>query len=173
MEMSMEARFERYCDGVESTLMHADREQPARWYLKGLMLPGKRKSVEPMAARVMPQLIDEAELVWWIVDDTGFPKKGGHSVGVRGGTRVWWGEHQPLAAADRHRDGARTRAHHHCAKGNENSTPFDLGDSSSAGLAVANGIGGVGCGKPHGCPSDIVRLQTIDRIRPLQSKRRN
>ncbi len=53
MGMSLERRFERYCDGIVSSLMHADREQPARWYMKGLMLPGKRKSVEPMAARVL------------------------------------------------------------------------------------------------------------------------
>jgi SRSO17 transposase len=116
MGLSLEARFEKYCDTVVSTLMHADREQPARWYIKGLMLPGERKSVEPMAARVQPQkvrsahqsmhhlvsdaawndeamfsavagavlpkLVGEDVPVHWIVDDTGFPKKGTHSVGV-------------------------------------------------------------------------------------------
>src|SRR5271155_1199769 len=82
----------------------------------GLMLPGDRKSVEPMAARIEPRRVgalhqamhhlvanapwsDDALLAavrdWalpaieaggpiraWIVDDTGFPKKGKHSVGV-------------------------------------------------------------------------------------------
>ena len=33
---------------------HADRRGPLRGYLTGLMLPGERKSVEPMAARVDP-----------------------------------------------------------------------------------------------------------------------
>ena len=41
-------------------LSHADRETPARWYLKGLMLPGGRKSVEPMAARVHPEDVPSA-----------------------------------------------------------------------------------------------------------------
>jgi len=116
MRLSLEARFERYCDAMVATMMHADREQPGRWYLKGLVLPGGRKSVEPMAARVQPQrvrsahqsmhhLVAEAQWsdaamlatvakavlpklvcgeapVFWIVDDTGLPKKGKHSVGV-------------------------------------------------------------------------------------------
>ena len=111
--MGLEARFERYCTAIVGTLAHVDRAQPARWYLKGLMLPGDRKSVEPMAARVQPGNVrsahqsmhhlvadaawsDEAMLqsvakcvlpklamadepVRWIVDDTGFPKKGKHS----------------------------------------------------------------------------------------------
>ena len=116
MGLSLGARFERYCDKIVAALMHADRAQPARWYLKGLMLPGGRKSVEPMAARVQPKQVrsahqsihhlvaeapwsDEALLsavaesvlpklmreevpVHWIIDDTGLPKKGKHSVGV-------------------------------------------------------------------------------------------
>ena len=116
MSRSLESRFELYCDQLTDALQHADRAEPARWYLKGLLLEGGRKSIEPMAARVQPDNVraahqsmhhfvsqaawsDEAMLsttarsvvpalvaqgdpVHWIIDDTGFPKKGSHSVGV-------------------------------------------------------------------------------------------
>src|ERR1017187_7759773 len=109
-------RFAAYLDSLVRAAGHADRAVPLQSYCTGLLLPGERKSVEPLAARLAPDDVrrvhqslhhfianapwsDEALLetvrhsvlpmmerngpmVAWIVDDTGFPKKGAHSVGV-------------------------------------------------------------------------------------------
>ena len=111
-----EARFAAYLDEIASVLGHAGRAAAARAYCTGLLLPGARKSVEPMAARiepgrvgarhqslyhvvakaewsdaallaavrggVLPALERHGPVRYWIVDDTGFPKQGVHSVGV-------------------------------------------------------------------------------------------
>jgi SRSO17 transposase len=110
------SRFSAYIERLGSALGHADRVEPLRAYLTGLLLPGERKSVEPMAAKVDPRRVSArhqsmhhfvASAGWdaeallrvardyaleqlerhgavaaWIVDDTGMPKKGTHSVGV-------------------------------------------------------------------------------------------
>ena len=115
-ETARAQRFAAYVDRLASGLGHRDRHEPLRAYVTGLCLPGARKSVEPMAARVDPQHVRArhqsmhhfvADAPWdaaavlrvarewvlapmarhggvgaWIVDDTGFPKKGQHSVGV-------------------------------------------------------------------------------------------
>jgi SRSO17 transposase len=60
MGCGVESRFEQYAEKMVQALGHADRATPARWYLRGLMLPGQRKSVEPMAARVHPQDVGSA-----------------------------------------------------------------------------------------------------------------
>ena len=57
---TLEGRFEEYGERIGAALAHADRRLPAQWYLRGLMLPGGRKSVEPMAARVQPQNVRSA-----------------------------------------------------------------------------------------------------------------
>jgi SRSO17 transposase len=48
------ARFAAYVKGLASVVGHADRSGPLRDYCTGLMLPGDRKSVEPMAAKTAP-----------------------------------------------------------------------------------------------------------------------
>jgi SRSO17 transposase len=48
------SRFARYVEGLTSVIGHADRAGPLRDYCTGLMLPGERKSVEPMAAKTAP-----------------------------------------------------------------------------------------------------------------------
>ena len=110
------ARFEAYLERLSLAVRHADRREPLRAYLTGLLLPGERKSVEPIAAKLDPLHVRArhqslhhfvAEAPWsewellqvardyalaalerhgpiaaWVVDDTGLPKKGSHSVGV-------------------------------------------------------------------------------------------
>jgi len=54
---SPEARFERYLASFSDVLGHADRMEPFHDYCTGLVLPGDRKSVEPLAAMLAPERI--------------------------------------------------------------------------------------------------------------------
>ncbi len=47
-------RLAAYLDHVARATGHRDRADPFKNYCKGLLLPGERKSVEPMAARLAP-----------------------------------------------------------------------------------------------------------------------
>ena len=47
-------RFETYVNELVSVIGHADRAVPLHDYCTGLLLPGERKSVEPMAALTAP-----------------------------------------------------------------------------------------------------------------------
>ena len=42
-------------EGLANAAGHADRHTPLKNYFTGLLLPGDRKSVEPMAARLAPR----------------------------------------------------------------------------------------------------------------------
>src|ERR1700694_742600 len=53
-EETSASRFACYVVGLASVLGHADRIGPLRDYCTGLILPGERKSVEPMAAKTAP-----------------------------------------------------------------------------------------------------------------------
>ena len=55
--MPMKKRFDAYLSRLCEVLGHADRDEPMREYCTGLMLPLKRKSVEPIAAHVGPQAV--------------------------------------------------------------------------------------------------------------------
>ena len=55
-----ESRFASYVEHIASTLGHADRRTPFRSYCAGLILPGDRKSVEPIAARIEPSRVQGA-----------------------------------------------------------------------------------------------------------------
>jgi SRSO17 transposase len=50
-------RFAAYIEGLAEAAGHADRNVPLKNYCTGLLLPGERKSVEPMAARLAPDSV--------------------------------------------------------------------------------------------------------------------
>ena len=49
-----EAELERWLGPFLARLRRKEQRRWAPFYLKGLILPGERKSVEPMAGRVAP-----------------------------------------------------------------------------------------------------------------------
>lgn len=104
------AEFDRWLAPFLLEFSHEAQQKWAPTYLRGLLGPGDRKSIEPMAARVCPgetqQLHHFVSTSTWdiaghervllekaaqlvggpdahlIIDDTGMPKKGKHSAGV-------------------------------------------------------------------------------------------
>ena len=51
---AQQKRFAAYLDRLAQAAGHLDRTVPLKSYCTGLLLPGERKSVEPMAARLCP-----------------------------------------------------------------------------------------------------------------------
>ena len=51
---AQQKRLAAYLDSLAQAAGHSDRVVPFKAYCTGLLLPGERKSVEPMAARLAP-----------------------------------------------------------------------------------------------------------------------
>src|SRR5258705_13885924 len=48
------SRFAEYVEHLSEVIGHVDRHGPLASYCTGLLLPGGRKSVQPVAARIAP-----------------------------------------------------------------------------------------------------------------------
>ncbi len=102
-------RLEQFLVDLLEPVGRSERRHWGEVYVRSLLLDGERKSIEPLATRLpegnvqaMQQFIGQSpwewNLVWerlgkrmtaelepdpaWVVDDTGFPKQGRHSVAV-------------------------------------------------------------------------------------------
>lgn len=104
-----ERRLHQFLDELVSRMGRAERQHWASMYIRGLLLDGERKSIEPMAARLpgadvqaLRQFVNQSPWPWepvqealtgavvdallpeavYLLDATSFPKQGTHSVGV-------------------------------------------------------------------------------------------
>ena len=100
--------FAEFMTPLTATVGRTERRVAATRYIEGLLIPGQRKSIEPMAERLgvnsqsLQQFVTDSpwsdDAMWtairrevipslepieaWIVDETGWLKQGQHSVGV-------------------------------------------------------------------------------------------
>ncbi len=112
----LDRKLSGFIESMVAEMGRPERRRAMKWYIVGLLLDGERKSIEPMAARLvdseseiqaMRQRLQQAVTVatWgddelfrrlalkldgelpgveaMVIDDTGLPKKGIHSVGVQ------------------------------------------------------------------------------------------
>ena len=101
-------RFHEFMAPLITGLGRSERRVAAARYVEGLLMPGQRKSISPMAERLgvdgqsLQQFVTDSpwsdEAMWrairqeiiphlepleaWVVDETGWVKQGSHSVGV-------------------------------------------------------------------------------------------
>ena len=117
-------RLVAFAEDLFASIPRKDQRRWGQTYLRGLLLDGKRKSIQPMATRLArgdPQAdayaLEQAlqqfcnQSPWdpepvrrrlaqrmtttigpaaWVIDDTGFPKFGRHSVGPHRSTAGRW-----------------------------------------------------------------------------------
>jgi SRSO17 transposase len=103
------SKLETFLADVVQSMGRKERRQHAEEYIRGLLMDGERKSIEPMASRLpdgdvqaLQQFVNqspwsngevraslarkvEEEFVpeaYWLIDEVSFPKQGQHSVGV-------------------------------------------------------------------------------------------
>ena len=102
------AELQKFVEPLVAEMGRSERRQSAALYVQGLLMPGQRKSIEPMAERLrvdsqmLQQFIADSpwveRRVWqairrevvpvveplqaWVVDETGWLKQGNDSVGV-------------------------------------------------------------------------------------------
>jgi SRSO17 transposase len=106
---TIRGRLEAFAEDIFASLPRTDQRARGQCYLRGLLLDGRRKSIEPMAQRLgevhyqaLHHFVAASPWDWrpvrrrlaeamtaalsptaWVVDDTGFPKDGSCSVGVQ------------------------------------------------------------------------------------------